>query len=123
MKLLELHKEFIYRAKKPIISNDLPIVVSNADHPIIAIEKWKASDQALQKKFIFESYEDRNLFLNSIFEHEEEVGHHATISINDLDVNISLSTKDVNKVTELDKEFARYLDISRRDLAYNRKDV
>ncbi len=122
MKLVELHREFINRSTRPLISSGLPIKVSNLDKPIIAIEKWKVTDGKLNKKFMFESYEDRNRFLKSILEYETQIGHHASLNVESLEVMISLITKDVDKVTELDKEYARYADVVRRDLVYNPKD-
>jgi pterin-4a-carbinolamine dehydratase len=123
MKLVELHREFIERSVRPIISNDLPIKVSNTDKPIIAVEKWQIFDRKLTKKFLFETYEDRNRFLKSLIEYENQQGHHSSFIINDLTVEISLITKTVNKVTELDKAYAKYADVIRRDLVYNTKDV
>jgi len=101
-----------------MISNDLPIRVSNLDKPIIAIEKWKVEDGKLSKKYMFESYDDRNRFLKSIIEYETQIGHHSVLEINDLSIKMCLITKDVNKITEIDKEFAKYADIIRRDLVY-----
>ena len=68
MKLVVLHREFINRSTRPLISSGLPIKVSNLDKPIIAIEKWKMTDGKLNKKFMLESYEDRNRFLKSVTE-------------------------------------------------------
>lgn len=118
MKLVELHKEFIDRSIKPMISHDLPIKVSNPDRPIIAVEKWKVINGKLNKKFMFENYDDRNRFIKSMLEYEVQVGHHASYEIEKLEVSIHLITKDVNKVTELDKEFAKYANTVRKDLIY-----
>jgi len=121
MKLVDLNKEFIERSIRPIVSG-LPIKVSNPEKLIIAIEKWKIDDsKKLSKKFIFESYEDRNRFIQSLLEYETQLGHHASFNIDELEVKISLSTKDVSKVTELDKEYAKYADTVRRDLVYKSK--
>jgi len=119
MKLSELHREFIERSTRPIISYDVPIKVSNQQTPIIAVEKWKVIDKQLTKKYFFESYEDRNRFLKSILEYETQQGHHASLKIDELVIEISLVTKDVGKVTELDKSYAKYADVVRRDLVYN----
>lgn len=122
MKLVDLHRDYIERSVKPSVYRDLPIKVANLDKPIIAIEKWQVSDKKLTKKYFFESYDDRNRFLKSLFEYETQVGHHASFKIEELEVTISLITKDVDKVTELDKEYAKYVDIIRRDLVYNSSD-
>lgn len=118
LKLSELHREFIDRSKKPIISSELPIKVANLDKPIIAIEKWKIVNEKLTKSFMFESFDDRNRFLKSIIEYETQLGHHSSMEVEELTVKLSLITRDVNKVTELDKEYAKYADVVRRDLVY-----
>ena len=123
MKLVDLHREFIERSTRPIISSDVPIKVSSPAIPIIAVEKWKIFDKKLTKKYFFESYEDRNRFLKSMFEYETQKGHHANFKIDELVVEIFLITKDVNKVTELDKAYAKYADVIRRDLVYNPSDA
>jgi len=118
MKLVDLNKEFIERSIRPIVSG-IPIKVSNPDKPIIAIEKWKVNkEHKLSKKFMFESYDDRNRFIKSMLEYETQLGHHGSFEIDELEVKISLLTKDVEKVTELDKEYAKYADTVRRDLVY-----
>lgn len=122
MKLVDLHRDYIERSVKPSVYRDLPIKVSNLDKPIIAIEKWNVLDKKLTKKYFFENYVDRNRFLKSLFEYETQIGHHACFKIEELEVTISLITKDVDKVTELDKEYAKYVDIIRRDLVYNSSD-
>lgn len=119
MKLAELHREFIERSTRPIVSYDVPIKVANPHIPIIAVEKWKILDKHLTKKYFFETYEDRNRFLKSLLEYETQQGHHANFDINGLVIEVSLLTKDVNKVTELDKSYAKYADVVRRDLVYN----
>ena len=122
MKLVDLNKEFIERSVRPIVSG-LPIKVSNPEKLIIAVEKWKINDsKKLNKKFMFESYDDRNRFIQSLLEYEVQLGHHASFEINELEVKVSLLTKDVGKITELDKEYAKYADTVRRDLVYKSND-
>ncbi len=122
MKLVDLNKEFIERSVRPIVSG-LPIKVSNPEKLIIAVEKWKVDDsKKLNKKFMFESYDDRNRFIQSLLEYEVQLGHHASFEINELEVKVSLLTKDVEKITELDKEYAKYADTVRRDLVYKSND-
>lgn len=123
MKLVELHREFIDRYTKPMVSMDAPIRVANPDKPLIVIEKWKMVDGKLNKKYLFETFEDRNRFLKTLFEYETQVGHHAVFKIDELQVIINLCTKDVDHITELDKEYAKYADTVRKDLVYNPTNV
>lgn len=123
MKLLELNKKFMTESARSIIDHSLPVKpVKNLDVPLIVIEKWKTLDGGkLSKKYIFESIDDRNRFINSLLSYEQEKGHHAKVVINNREVTLELITHDVEKITELDKAYAKYADIIRKDIAYNSK--
>lgn len=123
MKLIDIHKNFIKTSSRSIVENFLPIkAVKPAEIPVFAIEKWKNENGLLVKKFIFENLDDRNRFLNSILNYEMNNGHHANIVIEKNSVILRLITKDVGKITELDKEYSSYADTIRKDIAYNSKD-
>jgi pterin-4a-carbinolamine dehydratase len=123
MKLIDIHKNFIKTSSRSIVENFLPIkAVKPAEIPVFAIEKWKNENGLLVKKFIFENLDDRNRFLNSILNYEMNNGHHANITIEKNSVILRLITKDVGKITELDKEYSSYADTIRKDIAYNSKD-
>jgi len=121
MKLSELNRSFIERSSKSIVESFAPIKASKSvSAPIIAIEKWSLDDEGfLSKKYVFESAQDRNVFVVSLLNYELESGHHAQMRVEMKQVLLRLKTHDVDKVTELDKEYSRYADIIRRDIAYN----
>lgn len=123
MKLVDINKRFILESSRSIVENSLPIKPIVTDKPIIAVEKWHLDDQEmLSKRFFFENLADRNRFITSLLNYELQKGHHAKIIISNKDVVIKLKTHDVDKVTELDKEYGKYADVIRRDIAYNLKD-
>lgn len=99
--------------------NRLPIIPSHSEAPIIPVNKWTTVDDVLSKTFMFRILEQKNDFVRQLLIHEEEVGHHATIIVTKDDVTIKLSTKDVDKVTELDKEYARWADELFKDICYS----
>jgi len=121
MKLSDLNRNFIERSSRSIVENFVPIKASKTNHaPIIAIEKWAVdNDGFLTKKYIFESAQDRSRFVTSLLNYELEAGHHAQMVVEMKQVLLRLKTHDVDKITELDKEYSRYADIIRRDIAYN----
>lgn len=121
MKLSQLHESFIDKAKRPMTFGRLPVDPSVPDPVIIPINKWEKlkSPVRLQKTFTFSSQEKRNLFINEIFEHEEKTHHHATIMIDEGKVTLSVRTKDIDQITELDKEYAKFADVIFRDIVYN----
>ena len=120
MKLTDINRKFIVESSRSIIENSLPIKPVVTDKPIMAVEKWHLDNQEmLSKRFFFESLPDRNRFITSLMNYELEAGHHAKIIVSNKDVVVKLKTHDVNKVTELDKEYSKYADVIRRDIAYN----
>lgn len=121
MKLTDLHENYIRNAERPMFdSHDVPITVAiDPSKPLIAIERWAKINNCLQKKFIFISSELRNKWLGFIFEYESAVGHHATLLVNHEHVFVRLQTNDIQKITELDKEFARFADSAYKDVLYN----
>ena len=122
MKLVDLHRNYIRESARSVIDNSLPVrPVQQVDAPILAIEKWK-SDEAgrLTKRYIFDSVEMRNRFINTLLNYELEKGHHATFKIAAKEVVVYLITHDVEKITELDKNYAKYADVVKRDLAYSK---
>lgn len=120
MKLVDLNRRFINESARSIIDHSLPIKPKNLDVPLVVLEKWKILESgSMSKKYLFESIEDRNRFLISILNYEQENGHYAKVTVTDKQVTLELITHDVNKITELDKSYAKYADIIRRDIAYN----
>jgi pterin-4a-carbinolamine dehydratase len=120
MKLTDINRKFIVESSRSIIENSLPIKPVVTDKPIMAVEKWHLDNQEmLSKRFFFENLPDRNRFITSLMNYELEAGHHAKIIVSNKDVVVKLKTHDVNKVTELDKEYSKYADVIRRDIAYN----
>ena len=121
MKLLRLHEEFIDKARRPMSFGRLPIIPTKDDLAIIPVNKWekKESPVRLQKTFLFRDVSLRNRFLQELLDHEQEVGHHAKITLDKESVVVELRTKDVNQVTELDKEYSRFADLAFKDVVYN----
>ena len=120
MKLTDINRKFIVESSRSIIENSLPIKPVVTDKPIMAVEKWHLDNQEmLSKRFFFENLPDRNRFITSLMNYEIEAGHHAKIIVSNKDVVVKLKTHDVDKVTELDKEYSKYADVIRRDIAYN----
>lgn len=119
MKISRLHEEFIDKARRPMSFGKLPVLAKNVDVPIIATNKWVKSDGALNKTYVFRMNSQRNDFIREMLEHEEEVGHHGRFEIKHGSVSVFLQTKDVEQITELDKEFAKWLDELYKDVVYS----
>ena len=73
---------------------------------------WEVVDdpERLIRKFTFKSLDQRTLFIEHLAEIEQKTQHFAKIIIEGYDVTIEVWTHDVNRVTELDKEYASSCD-------------
>jgi len=121
VKLSQLHEAFIDKAKRPMSFGGLPIKPLESGAAIIAVDKWEKveSPTRLHKTFRFSSQELRNNFITSLLEYEIKIGHNAMINIDEDKVTLGIYTKDVDQITELDKEYATFADILFKDIVYS----
>ena len=61
----------------------------------------------------------RSAFVAGLFEYEAKTQHNATITIDEGEVTLDVRTKDVDQITELDKEYAAWADELYRDVVYS----
>ena len=120
-KLNHLHEEFIEKARRPMTFGRLPIKPIEGDIAIVAVDKWTTTSnpRSLKKSFRFMSIERRNAFVKKLLQYEAETLHNATMTIDESSVTVVLFTKDINTITELDKEYAKYADLLYKDIVYN----
>lgn len=121
MKLSRLHETFIDFARSPMNFGRLPIKPLENDVAIIPVNKWEKvkSPLRLHKIFKFMLQEKRNNFISGLLEYELKVQHNATITIDENQVVLDVYTKDVDQITEIDKEYAKFADILFRDIVYS----
>ncbi len=117
--LRQLHEEFLDKARRHMDFGRLPVMPRGRDVPVIAIDKWKKSDNSLIKTFKFISNELRNDFVRQLLIHEEKTCHCATLTIQYESVTLTLQTQDLDQVTELDKEYAKHADELYKDVVYS----
>lgn len=99
-----------------MIKGSLPVQPKEDFLPIVAMNTWKKSQEFYVKKFEFRTQKHRNDFIKILLEYEDEVEHNAKMVVNEGLVVLMLQTKDVEKVTELDKEYAKYADAVYKDV-------
>lgn len=99
----------------------LPIKPVAGEVAIIPVNKWEKvkSPTRLRKTFNFMSSAARNQFVISLFEYEKEIGHNATMTVEEEQVTLDIRTKDIDQITELDKEYAKFADILFKDVVYS----
>lgn len=121
--LQRLHEEFIDKARQPMSFGRLPIQPVKGDVAIVAVDRWETTkDPARMKKtFKFFDNELRNFFVKKLFEYEIETQHNANLNVDEGTVTISLFTKDIDQITDLDKEYAKFADLLYKDVIYGVK--
>ena len=121
MKLSRLHEEFIDKARRPMSFGRLPISPLKGDVAIMPVEKWTKVDSPLRlrKTYKFLSSAARNQFVEGLFEYEDRTNHNAMITIDEGQVTLDVRTKDVDQITELDKEYAKFADVLFKDVVYS----
>lgn len=121
MKLSSLHESFIDKARRPMSFGKLPIAPLASGAAIIPVDRWEIVDspKRLHKTYKFISNDLRNAFVNGLFDYEKKSGHNAKMSIEEYKVVLEVYTKDIDQITELDKEYAAYSDILFKDIIYN----
>lgn len=114
--LSDLHESFINKAREPFVKGVLPVKPKEGFLPVIAMNTWKKSEDYYVKKFEFRVQTHRNEFIKQLLEYEDEVGHNAKMVVNEGLVVLMLQTKDLERVTEIDKEYAKYADAVYKDV-------
>ena len=75
-----------------------------------SMPEWSFADNAIHKKFSFQSFMPAIAFVNRIAETAEQANHHPDIAINYSQVGISLSTHSEGGVTQKDFRLAGAID-------------
>jgi pterin-4a-carbinolamine dehydratase len=115
-KLTDLHEVFIEKAQRPMSFGGLPIRARHPETPVVPMDRWREHEGALYKTYRFRETEHRDAFVLTLLGYERETHHNALIRIDEAEVSLRLQTKTTEKVTELDKEYARYADVVFKDL-------
>lgn len=119
--LADIRESFIEKPQRSISLGRLPVSPLKQEAPIVPMDRWelKGDPQALVRKYSFRRIGDRARFINEIMAYEDDTNHNATIVIDHENVYIRLITKNIEQVTELDKEYAQYADSLFRDIVYS----
>jgi len=111
VKLTKLHEEFINTSRRPMQFGRLPVDPKQIELPVVPMDRWVLKNKkTLTKTYRFRRPVDRNTMLKTLLAYEENVQHHAMMTLEEDTLVIELSTKNVGIVTELDKEYAKFAD-------------
>lgn len=119
MKQPTINEAYVDMAQRKMDFGGLPVQPKEVEAPVLASERWREVSGALYKTYKFRRLDDRDIFITSLLAYEQNVEHNADITISGETVALKLQTKDIKKVTGLDKEYARYADVLFKDLVYS----
>lgn len=109
-RLLLLNEDLVQRASTSTVKPAVPISVKKADLPVKPRASWRKLDNKLKKIFNFDDLEARNFFLYQLLAYEYEKGHNAVLVVDEKKVDVTVTTHDLGRITEIDEEYARALD-------------
>ena len=113
-------KEF--QSSESPLENLIGSISSTSESVPISVEssKWTILEdpERLARKFEFEDYRKLKVFLNELLDHQENIKHHADISVEHRAIVVEVYTHNVNKVTELDQELASFCDALFEDVGH-----
>lgn len=117
MKLNEIMRGYLSEGNPRVdpIESIIPpsILHENIELPVQPVEsKWeiKENPERLVRTFSFDDLTSRNWFLSEILENEKSNKHYGKILVSGLEVKIEVNTHDLDRITELDQEYASYCD-------------
>ena len=113
-------KDWIKKAPKGKFGNYVP-------HPVITQRllevcgpfDWEVveSPRRLLKSYTFASPEHRKRFLIEFMEEQDQMHHHARMTIDENEIHVEIYTRDLNTITESDHHLARLADLIFTDTA------
>lgn len=109
MNLKTLNEFFIRTSRDNDISR-MPISPSRANRPIVPLERWSTVDGVYVKTYHYQSLTHRNEMIKCLLKYEEDINHCASMHVDEKSLTLSLKTKTIDSITELDKEYAKYAD-------------
>lgn len=119
-KMSKLNESFIASARRSMFDN-IPVKPNQNNVPVVAQQRWEivGEPKRLMKVYPFREVGQRNHFMNELMAHELDVKHNSEVFMTENSVKVTVATKNIDIITELDKEFARYLDELYRDVVYS----
>jgi pterin-4a-carbinolamine dehydratase len=84
--------------------------------PIFPTERWNEVGDKLRKRFTFSNEKLLRRFVFEVLEYGEEKKHYGVITINKTIVDITVWTRTISMITEIDREYSVDVDMIYRDI-------
>ena len=106
------------RNLKEVVQRDTVEVPITPQESTWQISLDEENSRSLQKAFSLQSGKHVLYFVNELIRESERLNHHPVIVIDHRQVTVSLTTKDLGDITELDKLLSEYCDELYDDVVY-----
>jgi pterin-4a-carbinolamine dehydratase len=122
--LKEIMKEYFDDQSRSRDSSGIPRMLSEGfanDIPIVpSVMKWRVvtDPERLMRRFEFLTRGILIDFLSELFELEDEMGHNAKVTIDELSIDVEIYTRSIDCITDLDLEYTKKLDLIFEDVGY-----
>ena len=90
--------------------DQLPLQVTKSE--------WQIESDVISRVYHVDNRRHFSYFLNNILDHALEIGHDPVMIVKFPNISIKLSTHDLDQVTELDFEFAKFIDEVYEDIKF-----
>ena len=84
-----------------LIAANVPVKPKSSD--------WEEADGYLSSMFMFNNMSHVIYFVNQVLENGKKIRHYPLLIIDELDVTVKLQTKDLQQITELDLNYAKFI--------------
>jgi len=95
-----LNEGYSLQERASCIPEEVPVSISDSTWEIVT------SPNRLMKTFHFDTFERMKTFLNELLNYQEDVGHHAKLTVDSQKIIVEIYTHGVDDITELDTEYA-----------------
>jgi pterin-4a-carbinolamine dehydratase len=96
-----------------------PVIVRGQELPVFPTNRWRNCGSYITKRYEFRRLSDKQRFVEIVMKYERKVQHFSQMNIDRESVTLKLSTQTVDKPTEIDKEFAKFVDGVFKDITYS----
>lgn len=114
--LLLLNEEIVQQASRSTLRPAVPVKARENLLPVKPLDVWRTVDNTLKKTYKFQDVSARNAFLCQLLGYEEDKGHNAVMVVRENQVTVTVTTRDLGKLTELDREYTHAADAIYSDL-------
>jgi pterin-4a-carbinolamine dehydratase len=117
---MEYFTEAVRSALNLTVQDELPIkgVKDVNKQYVVPMSRWNMVDDSIIKTYTFVDVTRRRKFVSNLLAYEERIGKFSLISVQGNEVTVSITAELHQRMSKLDKMYARYADALYKDVVY-----